>query len=513
MKRMNTNDKVLDKTHSSADRRKCLHQCGEVIIIAAIAIQILLILYCCLYSSYTADDYWHTMTARSIQSAGAEAGLLRTAWDFMLYQFAEWQGTYLSMFVQILFCPLSMGLENPNPALHAILAVTWLLFAGVTGLLVHRFMQWLGIQSRWISVGVYALYLTTWINMRTYEENFLWFSGSTSYTMPLILAGAGILLYLRKGNGQYTADKMPWGRIAASAVCLFLACGGSLEIAIAISYVLLVITGMRYYRDRSSVTWRNLIPMAAAYVGTFINGISPGNYLRHDVTAENRSALSSVYHAGLETLFQYFDESSRMFNTTVLPVMLLTAILAGVLLQRRISKRSVQRALVLVLLMQPLPLVQIFPVVLGYGNVGLPQRILLLLYMTMTALWLILGLSAGWYLAGMWENRRQLVVTLALLMLVAAMTDDVALYRTYDVDHVKQLPMSVIAMDMQKGWVVNYYEDVCAFYDRIKAAAGADLTLTPDDVPDAPDGLMPTIVLEQDSLAGYYGLNSLEYLD
>lgn len=488
-----------------------LRNYAKVVIAAVIAIQILLILYCCMYASFTADDYWHTMTAGGIQTSAA--GLIATAWRFMLYQFAEWQGTYLSMFVQILFCPLSMGLENPDPALHIILAVTWLLFAGVTGLLVQRFLQWMGIRSRWVSAGVYALYLTTWLNMRTYEENFLWFSGSTSYTMPLVLAGAGFLLYLPKGDGRHSAAAMPWRRIVACAVCLFLACGGSLEIAIAISYALLVITGMRYHRERGSVTWRNVIPMAAAYVGTFINGISPGNYLRHDVTAQERGALSSVYHAGLETLFQYYDESSRMFNTSVLPVMLLAVILVGVLLRHRVQRRAVYRALVLVFLMQPLPLVQIFPVVLGYGNVGLPQRILLLLYMTMTALWLIVGFCGGWYLGSLWEDRRQIVSVLALLMLVAAMTDNIALYRTYDVDHVTQLPMSVIAMDMQKGWTRDYYHEVRAFYDKIRDAKGTDLVLTPDDVPEAPDGLMPTIVLVSDSLANYYGLNSLDYQD
>lgn len=497
--------------HSTTTKRIRLRNCAKVVIVAVIAIQILLILYCCMYASFTADDYWHTMTAGGVQTSAA--GLVRAAWQFMRYRYVEWQGTYLSMFVQILFCPLSMGIENQDLALHVILAVTWLLFASVTGLLVQRFLQWMGIPSRWVAAGVYALYLTTWLNMRTYEEDFLWLSGATSYTMPLILAGAGFLLYLPKGDGRHSAAAMPWRRIVASAVCLFLSCGGSLGIAMTICYSLLVITGMRFHRERSSVTWRNVIPMAAAYVGTFLNGIAPGNYARHDVVSEERGTLSSIYHAGLETLFQYFDESSRMFNTSVLPVMLLAAVLVGVYLRHRVQRRAVYQVLVLVLMMQLLPIVQIFPVTFGYGNVGMPQRVLLLLYMTMTALWLIAGFCAGWYLGSMWEDRRQIVSVLALLMLVTVMTDNIALYRTYDTDHVTQLPMSVIAMNMQKGWTRDYYNEVRAFYDRIRDAKGTDLVLTPDDVPEAPDGLMPTIVLVSDSLANYYGLNSLDYQD
>lgn len=479
----------------------------KAIVALTIAVQVMLILYCCMYSSFTADDYWHAMTAGGPQKS--VAGLLQAAWDFMVYRYVEWQGTYLSMFVQILLCPLNMDLENPVPALHAILSVTWMLFAGVTALLVHRFLQWLGIRSRWVSAGVYAVYLTAWLNMGTYEENFLWFSGSTSYTMPLVLAGMGILLYLPRGGTGNTADRPSWGRITGSAVCLFLSCGGSLEIATTVCYVLLVIAGLQCYGHRDKLTLRGLIPMVAAYVGTFINGIAPGNYIRHDITAEERGALSSVYHAGLETLFQYFDECGRMFNTSVLPIMLIAAVLIGVLLRDRIGEKAVRRAVILVLLMQPLPLIQLFPVILGYGQVGLPQRILLLLYMTMTALWLIAGLCAGWYLAGLWENRGQIAALLTLVMLVAAMTDNTALYRTYDSDNVEQLPMSVIAMDAQKGWTRQYYADVQAFYEKIADAVGTDLVISSDDVPEAPEALMPLIVYDANSVARYYGVNSL----
>lgn len=485
----------------------------KVLVAMAIVIQVGILAITCMYSFCTADDYWHAMVAGGTQDS--IGGLLRAAWSFNVDRYLNWNGMYLTMFIQILFCPLNMGFISVDTGLHIILLIDWLLFVGMTWLVTRRVVQWLGISSGWGCAGCFALYLTIWLNLYSYSEDFLWFSGATSYTMPMICAGAGLALCLPRycGRGSRIGQRSAHGngpiRILCSGLLFFLAAGGSLEIALAMCWLLLILVIAQVCRDRR-IRMQALVPVAFAYIGTLINGIAPGNYARQATTEEGSVGLRAIYHALQTTLFETFDELSRLFNTSVLGFGIVAAVLAGIILHGYLRRERVHQALLIVIGMLPLPFVEVFPIALGYGGIlGLPGRAMLLIAMTTAALCLIPALCAGWYLAEIWNNRRALLSVTTLAMLIVMMTDNVALYRTYDTDHVKQLPMSVLAMDWQKGWTRYYYEDVQAFYQRIADAAGTDLVLCDEDFPDTPNGLMDLVVHNADCVAEYYGLNSL----
>ena len=153
----------------------------------------------------------------------------------------------------------------------------------------------------------------------------------------------------------------------------------------------------------------------------------------------------------------------------------------------------------------PLPMIAIFPVVLGYGSVGLPERTYLMLDLLFTAFGVSAGLLFGNYLAEVWSERRGLMGILALVAVVVMMTDSVCLYRVYEGDSKTQAPMSVLAMDLQKGWTQQYYRDVMDFYDRVENAEGTLVQVEAGELAEAPEGLMPLIVLKADAVAEYYG--------
>ncbi len=94
---------------------------------------------------------------------------------------------------------------------------------------------------------------------------------------------------------------------------------------------------------------------------------------------------------------------------------------------------------------------------------------------------------------------------LAIVAVVVMMTDSVCLYRVYEGDSKNQAPMSVLAMDLQKGWTQQYYRDVLDFYDRVENAEGTLVQVEAGELAEAPDGLMPLIVLKADAVAEYYG--------
>ena len=101
-------------------------KCGKIVTVMALVIQLGVLLNICRYTFFTADDYWHAVTAGGIQNTFPE--LWSAAWDFMRTRFYGWQGTFFSMFLQIFLCPLNWNIPDPYRALHIILIVVCLLF-------------------------------------------------------------------------------------------------------------------------------------------------------------------------------------------------------------------------------------------------------------------------------------------------------------------------------------------------------------------------------------------------
>lgn len=306
----------------------------DLAVVVLVVLQLGLVLHTCFYSFFTADDYWH-----AVEAGGALASVgdvWRAAVAFMKMRYSGWQGTYLTMFLQIALCPLNYVSENPYAELHVLLALVCLAFFLTIYLLVRETAKWCGVSSERGILEIYGLIITCLLNLRSYAEDFFWFSGAVSYTIPLLLAMAGIALLVRELREQKQRCRAV--RLVGSSV-LLLACGGSLEIALPVCYGLLVL-GIYLLRRRkwdSKNGWRlgYFGPIVAAYLGTAVNGLAPGNYVRHDVTAESGSALVTLYHAVCNTLFQYFDATGRVLDTSVMCLFWVLAVMAGAFLMTK----------------------------------------------------------------------------------------------------------------------------------------------------------------------------------
>lgn len=479
-------------------------KCGKIVTVMILLIQLGVLLNICRYTFFSADDYWHAVTAGGIQNTFPE--LWSAAWDFMRTRFYGWQGTFFSMFLQIFLCPLNWNISNPYRALHIILVVVCLLFFFSLYLFNRNFAIWIGYSSEWVILCGYTILVTALLNTRSYYENFFWFSGITSYTIPLTLSLLAGAMLLRK-KGRKTVGKCGKLSGVGVSVLLFLACGGSLEIALPICYVLFIWMVNRIHKK--SITGAVILAFAAAMAGTFINGAAPGNYARHAVTAKDSGAISTLWHAGRNTLFQLFDECGRMFDASVMAVMVFAAMLLGCLAWYHLSSGVIHRSMMFAFLIVPIPALAIFPVVLGYGSVGLPERTYLMLNLSLAGVFLSFAFCAGAVLSAIWKDRLKVGTILLLLILLAAMTDQEGLYRTYEGDFLYQLPMATLAMDSQKGWVSRYYQDVVSFYDGIANSEEMNVTADTGQLLTAPKGLMPLIILDADSLAQYYGKTSI----
>ena len=133
-------------------------KCGKIVTVMVLVIQLGVLLNICRYTFFTADDYWHAVTAGGIQNTFPE--LWSAAWDFMGTRFYGWQGTFFSMFLQIFLCPLNWNIPNPYRALHIILIVVCLLFFFSLYLFNRNLAIWIGYSSEWVILCGYTVLVT-----------------------------------------------------------------------------------------------------------------------------------------------------------------------------------------------------------------------------------------------------------------------------------------------------------------------------------------------------------------
>lgn len=152
-------------------------------------------------------------------------------------------------------------------------------------------------------------------NTQNGKELFYWYTGGLNYLMELtlgLLAVSLSILYIRKKKVIY---------LVVSALLAFLASGGSLNVVCAdLSWLIAVVILKReeFVKDKKIV-----IPAAAAFVGTLINGLAPGNYKRAE--RDLSEGHSTFFDALRDTFKCIISEDKLLFTSLVFILMLLLA--------------------------------------------------------------------------------------------------------------------------------------------------------------------------------------------
>ena len=466
-KRNFANGRVLNEGSNGVRGKKAagiLTSITCVIIIAAVIAVLVMGAGCTVLSG---DDFTH-----GVRVGAFHVSLPKYFWASLLYVqdlYMDWQGTWFSMFLQAFLSPINnFGL----PQLRAVMVGNALLFLGSLAALL-----WVGLSffreemgmcgggveaSRGKTAGVevsdgtrrlvpfklllLTLFFLTVVNADVYAEVYFWFSGAVAYSMPfsLLLFALALLLLANKETISTGRKK---GCAAAAAVLLFFSSGGSLAVAGA--------------------------------------GLHFGQAIAYAVR-------------------MFAEESGRLFRGTMLGLVFLLMIAAGVYLSGRcrIALREYGIATALAILSG---MVAYFPVALGYGGYYVPNRCYFIIDTAMVISLLNLALFLGvcaHRLCGLPSDGRTVAILLYICLAALIVTPL----------SMEELPLYRVARHVHNGSYREYYDKCAALYDYLETCPEDDVAL---EVPDYIEDFECFYIDEDENgwvnqgIAAYYGKRSV----
>ncbi len=432
------------------------------------------------YTVLSGDDFTH-----GVRVGVYHVSLPRYFAASLLYVqdlYMDWQGTWFSMFLQAFLSPINnFGLPQLRVVMvgNALLFLVSLAVFLWTGLSFFRMETGMGIGEAERSGGqtagrgkslmplqavILTLFFLSVVNADVYAEIYFWFSGAVAYSMPfsLMLIALTLFLLINKEEGSPRRKKVRAGKAAA---LLFLSSGGSLAVAGVGCYTALMLTAV-FFLSTGKWSRYNLTVFAAGFAGALINVAAPGNFSRHDGTA------GAGLHFGQAigyTVRMFAEESARLFRETILGLVFLFVIAAGVYLSGRcrIALRAYGIATTFALFAG---LVAYFPVALGYGGYYVPNRCYFIIDTAMVIsllnLALFLGICAH-RLGGLPSDGRAVMVSLYICLAAVVVTPL----------SMEELPLYRVARYVHNGSYRAYYEKCAAIYEYLEACPEEDVVL------------------------------------
>lgn len=466
------------------------------------------------YTVLSGDDFTHGVRVGAFHVPLPEYFVASLLYVKDLYM--DWQGTWFSMFLQACLSPINnFGL----PQLRAVMVGNALLFLGSlaallwTGLSYFRTAAGIGGKEADASCEtaegparslmslrfvILTLFFLSIVNADVYAEIYFWFSGAVAYSMPFSLLLISLTLFLLINKENNFRGKKACAGIAS--VLLFLSSGGSLAVAGVGCYMTLLLTGI-FFLSTGKVSRYNLTIFAAGFAGALINAAAPGNFSRHDGTA----GAGLHFGQALACMVRMFaEESVRLFRETMLGLVFLLLIVAGVYLSGRcrIAIREYGIATVSALLAGA---VAYFPVALGYGGYYVPNRCYFIIDTAMVIALLNLALFlgvCGHRLCGLPSDGRTTAVLLYIFLAVLIVTPL----------SVEELPLYRVARYVHNGSYRDYYEECAALYEYLETCPEEDVIL---EMPEYIDDFECLYFDEDEAgwvnqgIAAYYGKKSL----
>lgn len=372
--------------------------------------------------------------------------------------YVGWQGNYSTTFLLALLHPLQLESESSYAMLRLIMAGVLLGVLLGTALLSAALSRYMGVR-RVNAVFFFFLMTVPLLLYREYKSVYLYYTVVMVYTLPLIFLELGLsfLFY-----GSCTGRRLFYW---LSGLMMFMMSGGVLEAVGFGALIMLALCAVEYFRTGKPSKSFNII-FAVTLAGALINVLAPGNYVRHGGFGSDFSIIAVLAN----TFKAVWIELKWVFGETSFVCFPLLALLLGSRLRARLSLPLILTLAVGLLL---LPLVTIFPVVLGYNWQGeaFPDRCIFLLdtsiFISCQGLALLLGtgLAPGHVRLGV----RAAVSVAALVLLLSS-----ALMSTPPQEYI---PVR-IAQNLRNGSIQEHSTVWREIYEDIRLRGEADTVIT-----------------------------------
>ena len=434
------------------------------------------------YCVNQSDDYSHALEI-GVFNAGFFS-YLKTSFLYMISMYTGWAGNFTS--------PLNNG---GLPQLRAVMLVNALLFFASVIIFLYHFAGVIFEGRNHIRAVLIVIFMFVLMNYRCYHEIFYWFSGATSYSFPLSILYISLILYIfrKKNRAMYVL----------ALICAFIAGGGSFTLAGPECYAAFLIC--IYSRIADGKFGRDSIGFfAAALAGTLVNVVAPGNYVRLGLKGDD----ATIMGAAKDTITAAYDEFIWLFHDTNFIIILMITVLIGMIISKGIKVNLTGYYTVTVLGLA-MPLVSIFPVVMGYAHDFLANRTLFIVDQTMYLSLLNGALCLGVVLQRAMGDAffKQAVFTFATAEVVFMCMSSFSVKKLQSV--------RTLVCDVN-GTFSNYQAECRKMEEYFTTCSGKDIVVDVKDVPAGPDNFS-CFYLENGwvntAIAEYYGMNSLTVTD
>lgn len=168
----------------------------------------------------------------------------------------------------------------------------WMLM--VTILFLFSFILLTCTLFRTVSSNDNALYLLTFVcllyilGFNSLDELFYWFNASNVYTAPICCSLFSLYCYMSYKATSSSHNKL----VIMGSILAFFAVGGALCISTFTCAALCLFSILDYYSEKTVHT--NSIISLSALVGTVINIIAPGNFIRKSQTSANSTVIAAL---------------------------------------------------------------------------------------------------------------------------------------------------------------------------------------------------------------------------
>ncbi len=371
-----------------------------LILISVLVFLILLVPY--LFASFcacpSADDFSNLSRALSQKTNSFTINALFAS----INVYFGWQGTYTATFLSIWGAAIYWygGLV----ALRIEYVFSILFFSFSVGFVLYEFMEVFDFQKpKRINYCIASTSVFIFIALYNYNvcEIFYWHTGIAAYTVPVSFS----LLTI----GLIVKENYRWRDMVLSLLLALLSAGGALDIsAFVTGSVFLVAVYKAIYKKKIDIL--SALTFFVALVGSIINVISPGNFIRHSAFSDEFPVLyamtlsiKGVINANLE----------MVKNGTILLIVFICLFMYNKLSQTHFR---FQNPFILGSLLFFGSIIIDFPVFLGYAGGELQLRGVFVRRVSMTLFYFLFSANLTGWIANKIKKRIDYKIKFKLIM-------------------------------------------------------------------------------------------------
>ena len=436
--------------------KKNINKIIAIIAMAGIVFMILPILISSAYTIFAADDFNHANHIALYRVDFFE--YLNRSFEYSFLYWKHWQGTYFSMFIQALLSPLNnFGLSQLRCVMVLSSILFWLSFLYFLYVILRK----IGCKTH-VLLCIIALITFSLTGYMAYEEIYYWFSGATSYSIPVSMLFIGLAAFLNY------VDSYKRKHLISALIFGFLAMGGSLTVTGMGMYILLLMC-VFYCLEEKRINTKYVFVFLIWLSGAIINAFAKGNFFRHGIIDETGiHPFKAIYYSLKNCYARYLFFSG---NTNYIVILVLFIICGLFIYKETMNLKFYTLVSVFGLLT---PFVSTYPLALANSGSGLPNRCEFVFDLALILVLANIFCLIGCYFSCWCKNRNKSIrFALCLLCFVALLFSPICNYG------LKDNKTYQITKQLCDGSYADYYNECANLYASLEERADGEQVQIP----------------------------------